>query len=95
MVADNHSRNNWIRGVCQYGILPCNGLLYAPPHERCCYMEAKLYGFWALAPTRRVNVLPDEGRLEKGPAYGTMSTASAKASSHRRRRSGSVAWTET
>jgi len=81
MAADDHSRNNWVRGLCQYGMLPCNGLLYAPPHQCCCYMEAKLYGFWALAPTRRINVLPAENRLEKGPAYGTVSGASAKAPS--------------
>ena len=79
MVRDDHSRNNWIRGLCQYGMLPCNGLLYAPPHQCCCYMEAKLYGFWALAPTRRINVLSAEDRLEKGPAYGTtFVTESAK-----------------
>ncbi|MFQ6034527.1 MAG: PQQ-binding-like beta-propeller repeat protein, partial [Sedimentisphaerales bacterium] len=51
--SDNHSRNNWIRGVCQYGIMPANGLIYAPPHACGCYSEAKLYGFWALAPKRQ------------------------------------------
>ncbi|MCK5173418.1 MAG: PQQ-binding-like beta-propeller repeat protein, partial [Planctomycetes bacterium] len=48
----DHSRNNWIRGLCQYGIMPSNGLIYAPPHSCGCFMEAKLYGFWALAPQR-------------------------------------------
>ena len=24
-------RNCWVRGACQYGVLPANGLLYAPP----------------------------------------------------------------
>lgn len=45
LVGNNHSRNNWVRGTCQYGILPCNGLIYAPSHACGCYMEAKLYGF--------------------------------------------------
>ncbi|MHC4518665.1 MAG: outer membrane protein assembly factor BamB family protein, partial [Planctomycetota bacterium] len=34
--------DHWVRGTCQYGILPCNGLLYAPPHSCACYVEAKL-----------------------------------------------------
>ncbi len=72
LAGENHSRNNWIRGVCQYGILPCNGLIYAPSHACGCYMEAKLYGFWALAaesPSRRVPSAAGSA-LEKGPAYG-------------------------
>jgi len=70
-----HSRNNWVRGTCQYGIVPANGLLYAPPHSCGCYMESMLWGFYALAaeepavedPARRVG---DEERLTRGPAYG-------------------------
>lgn len=42
--------NHWVRGGCLYGSMPCNGLLYAPPHNCACYPEAKLYGFNALAP---------------------------------------------
>ena len=49
---NNSSRNNWVRGVCQYGVMPANGLIYAPPHACGCYMEAKLNGFWALAAER-------------------------------------------
>jgi len=61
--------NHWVRGACQYGILPCNGLLYAPTHPCACYIEAKLNGFVALAPRRRAD--PDSGgsdRLERGSA---------------------------
>ena len=72
LVADNHSRNNWVRGLCQYGIMPCNGLLYAPSHACGCYMEAKLYGFWALSaatePAPQDTASAD--RLIRGPAYG-------------------------
>ncbi len=68
---DNHSRNNWIRGVCQYGVMPSNGLVYAPPHQCACFMESKLYGFWAVAPaSQSASNLPAPGpRLRKGPAY--------------------------
>jgi len=75
LVGGRHSRNNWIRGGCQYGIMPCNGLIYAPAHACGCYMEAKLYGFWALAAER--SRIPEaqrrasnRQRLERGPAYG-------------------------
>ncbi len=66
--------NHWVRGGCLYGVLPCNGLLYAPPHDCACYPEAKLYGLNALAPALKKPVLPkvisEEGRLEHGPAFG-------------------------
>jgi len=38
---DDHYRNNWVRGTCQYGFMPANGLIYAPPHACACYMQAK------------------------------------------------------
>lgn len=73
LVGDNHSRNNWIRGVCQYGVLPSGGLLYAPPHACGCYMEAKLNGFWATSAQRETLPADFQGeRLVKGPAYGTI-----------------------
>ncbi len=64
--------NHWVRGTCQYGVMPCNGLLYAPPHSCACYIQAKLNGFNALAPRREnQHERSREGhRLEKGPAYG-------------------------
>ena len=65
---ENHSRNNWARGTCRVGVTPCNGLIYAPPHSCGCYVEAKIFGFYALAPARKANGYRPE-RLEKGPAY--------------------------
>lgn len=66
--------HHWVRGGCLYGIMPCNGLTYAPPHNCACYPEAKLYGFNALAsasPSRAVpDDIPEEERIEKGPAFG-------------------------
>ncbi len=79
--SDNHSRNNWIRGVCQYGIMPANGLVYAPSHACGCYPEAILHGFWALAPERRKPApsaaegtedrrrKTEDERIQRGPAY--------------------------
>ena len=59
-------RHDWVRGTCGYGVLPCNGLLYAPPHACACYIEGILNGFWALAPAGKES--PDAGaQLEKGP----------------------------
>ena len=74
LAGDNHSRNNWVRGVCQYGVLPCNGLLYVPPHACGCYMEAKLSGFWSMSARRETPVEAFSGnRLVKGPAFGRVS----------------------
>ena len=64
--------NHWVRGGCLYGIMPCNGLLYAPFHPCACFPEAKLNGMTALAPISKTRALPKEipgGRLEKGPAF--------------------------
>jgi outer membrane protein assembly factor BamB len=73
--------NHWVRGGCLYGVMPCNGLTYAPPHNCACYPEAKLFGFNALAPTAPTRPLPatvpEEGRLEPGSAYSTQLTDSA------------------
>ncbi len=63
--------NHWVRGTCQYGIMPCNGLLYAPPHSCACYITSKLNGFNALAPKRKSVAAKqkDDSRLERGAAY--------------------------
>ena len=65
--------NHWVRGGCLYGVMPCNGLTYTPPHNCACYPEAKLFGFNALAPlapTRPIPAnVPEEGRLQKGPVF--------------------------
>ncbi len=72
--------HSWARGVCKYGIMPCNGLLYVPPHACGCYIAAKLTGFNALAPKRQKPALSEaegtedrrqktEERLQRGPAY--------------------------
>jgi outer membrane protein assembly factor BamB len=64
--------HHWIRGICKYGILPCNGLLYLPPDQCGCYIDSKLTGFHALAPRSPAESSPprhQSNRLEKGLAY--------------------------
>ena len=63
--------HSWVRGVCRYGVMPANGLLYAPPHACACYIAAKLDGFYALAPAAAgpPATQPLSPRLEKGPAF--------------------------
>ncbi|MBN1853694.1 MAG: PQQ-binding-like beta-propeller repeat protein [Pirellulales bacterium] len=68
--------HHWVRGGCIYGVLPCNGMMYAPMHSCGCQLEAKLTGFNALAPelaTRNTEIERHRSqldRLEKGPAFG-------------------------
>ncbi|GAB6166782.1 hypothetical protein JCM19992_27820 [Thermostilla marina] len=64
--------NNWIRGTCGYGVMPANGLLYAPPHSCRCYSEVALRGLNVLASKARGPVLPQvpAERLTEGPAFG-------------------------
>jgi len=78
-----HTIHNWVRGACHLGMMPANGLQYAPPHPCVCYIDEKLNGFIALAPAK-----PSEnpqtkkrkaGLLERGPAYGKTSNKTAGA----------------
>jgi outer membrane protein assembly factor BamB len=70
--ADDHSQNNWIRGACKYGMMPCNGMLYVPSDQCFCQPGAKLLGYTAVKaePDIPLKPVPDSERLEKGPAYG-------------------------
>jgi len=66
--------NHWARGGCIYGVMPCNGMTYAPMHSCGCQLEAKLTGFNALAPGPVPQATEAElsaaSRLQRGPAYG-------------------------
>ncbi len=64
--------NSWVRGTCQYGIMPANGMLYAPPDACACVPKVKLSGFFAVAPKRDwdLNSVQADNRLQKGPAFG-------------------------
>jgi len=79
---EEHSRNNWLRSTCTIGVTPANGLLYNPPHSCGCYIEAQLFGFWALAGSRgkESGIRGQESevnRLVKGPAFGKLASDGA------------------
>jgi len=63
--------NHWIRGGCIYGVMPCNGLLYLPPHPCACYFEAKMNGLSAYTADTggEDSRIPEDQRLEKGSAF--------------------------
>ena len=73
--------NHWFRGGCIYGVMPCNGMTYAPMDACGCQLEAKLSGFKALAsspvPQPPAEELTAESRLEKGPAFEFVPGAAA------------------
>ena len=70
-----HTIHNWVRGTCHVGMMPANGLQYAPPHPCVCYIEEKINGMTALAPAPTAKAPAaadpsDPSRLVRGPAYG-------------------------
>ncbi|MCA9268884.1 MAG: PQQ-binding-like beta-propeller repeat protein, partial [Planctomycetales bacterium] len=75
------SANHWVRGTCQFGVLPANGMIYVPPHTCACYLKTKLNGFNALAPLRpgeqanAVDSIVQGEQLSKGPALGQTAAA--------------------
>jgi outer membrane protein assembly factor BamB len=74
--AQHWDRNDWVRGACLYGLMPANGLTYAPPQSCACYLVAKLSGLNALAPESPSRLLPKAvdgaDRLVRGPAYDAL-----------------------
>jgi len=62
--------HNFVRGTCQYGIVPCNGLLYATPDNCECNRSVKLNNYLALAPAGQRAEGRGQTVFEKGPAYG-------------------------
>jgi len=68
LTGGEHTQNDWVRGACTFGIMPCNGLLYTPPHPCFCYPGVKLTGFNVLAPagTKPEHSPASSERLERG-----------------------------
>ncbi|MHC4505153.1 MAG: outer membrane protein assembly factor BamB family protein, partial [Planctomycetota bacterium] len=64
-------RSSVARGSCQYGVMPANGLIYAPHHSCACIPKSMLIGLNVLSPRSSAG----RGRtpLERGPAYGEIS----------------------
>jgi outer membrane protein assembly factor BamB len=71
---DDHEHNWWIRGVCQYGLMPANGLIYVPPDPCKCFNLIKFDGFCALASKTSLDTteIDQPDRLTKGPAYAAI-----------------------
>jgi outer membrane protein assembly factor BamB len=74
--------NHWVRGICQYGVLPANGLIYVPPHSCACSVDDMLKcGFMALAPETpaedRAGSASDDSPLLQGPADADAAQATA------------------
>ncbi|MHC4404355.1 MAG: outer membrane protein assembly factor BamB family protein [Planctomycetota bacterium] len=68
---DDHGMNNWLRGVCRYGMTPSNGMLYVPADQCFCQPGSKFLGYAAVKaePDDAPRPVADRRRLEKGPAY--------------------------
>ncbi len=72
--------HRWLRGMCLYGVMPANGLLYVPPQACSCNPMTMLQGYWALAAEKESkSEQRAEGeehgakdRLERGPAYSSI-----------------------
>ena len=76
------SVNHWVRGGCLYGIMPANGLIYAPMHSCACHLDSKLTGFNALAPRESAKTeSSDSPRLVRGEAYSRKSEEAGRAAS--------------
>ncbi|UCF16989.1 MAG: PQQ-binding-like beta-propeller repeat protein, partial [Phycisphaerales bacterium] len=76
--------NHWTRGTCGMGVLPCNGLLYAPPYSCQCSIGAMVKNFNAFAPEKGLKssdqpiTVKREIQLIKGPVYGQIENRKSK-----------------
>ncbi len=68
---DDHMMNWWVRGLCQYGVMPSNGLIYVPPNPCRCFNLILIIGFYTLTAKSSFDAVEsiDSPRLTKGPAY--------------------------
>jgi len=77
-IADvDHSKNDWVRSTCRYGVMPANGLLYTAPTPCFCYPGVKKNGFNAFSATdgATADSRRKEQTAEKGPAFDRIPTA--------------------
>ena len=59
----------WIKGMCNYGVMPANGMIYYPPHNCSCFLPIKNTGFSAQTAHGPASA-PTTKQLFKGKAYG-------------------------
>jgi len=74
LTGEDHCPHDWIRGACRYGVMPANGMLYAPPHQCFCYSGVMTRGLNAFTTTSdgQWQAMAKDvaaNRLERGPAY--------------------------
>ena len=79
--------HDWLRGACRYGIMPCNGLLYVPPHACSCHISQLLGHFRAVSgrsatPLEATEPSGRKNALVRGPAYERMDTIPSSADEH-------------
>jgi len=72
--------NSWMRGTCQYGVMPANGMIYVPPDACGCNPTVKVPGLFAArarhTKSGHIN-FPEQPVLVKGPAFGQTAAAAA------------------
>jgi outer membrane protein assembly factor BamB len=72
----NELPNYWVRGVCGFAPLPCNGLLYSTPFSCTCSLEVMmkninaLYAEPGLTSSDDPIVIAENDVLETGPSHG-------------------------
>ncbi|MHC5055734.1 MAG: outer membrane protein assembly factor BamB family protein [Planctomycetota bacterium] len=77
--------HHWTRGTCGMGVLPANGLLYAPPYSCQCSAGEMVSGFNAYASEPGLEAPGAEAKPEraaelvKGPAFGAAGAGKAGA----------------
>ncbi|MDP6635748.1 MAG: PQQ-binding-like beta-propeller repeat protein [Phycisphaerae bacterium] len=94
--------HHWLRGACLYGLMPANGIIYAPPNPCACYTQSSLDGFNAVtgysAGWREVVEKQKQQDFIRGPAWpargmtqpGTAETKGWPVYRHDNKRSGST-----
>ena len=65
--------HRWVRGLCQYGIMPANGYIYVPPDPCRCYGAGKINGFFALSENNSWEDVKMVPAVKKGPLYSEVS----------------------
>ena len=73
-----NSVHHWVRGTCHMGMMPANGLLYAPPAPCKCYFNERINDISALA-SGSVSTADEDSPIERGPAYGKITTSQSGA----------------
>ena len=74
---ENHGQNNFVRGACKQGIMPCNGMIYVPADQCFCQPGAKLLGFAAVSTDEVSDQMSTPvDRVTRGPAWGSTDAVS-------------------